>query len=31
MEQGVTRFAVDREMVYFDTDPLKPPEFHIWV
>ena len=30
MEQGVTRFAIDREMVYFDTDPLKPPEFHIW-
>lgn len=30
MEQGVTRFAVDREIVYFDTDPLKAPEFHIW-
>ena len=30
MEQGVTRFAVTRDMVYFDTDPLKAPEFHIW-
>ena len=30
MEQGVMRFAVDRETVYFDTDPLKPPAFYIW-
>ena len=30
MEQGVMRFAVDKETVYFDTDPLKPPAFYIW-
>lgn len=30
MEQGVQRFAVDRETVYFDTDDLKPPSFYLW-
>lgn len=30
MEQGVTRFAVDKETLYFDTDPLKYPEFRLW-
>lgn len=30
MEQGVMRFAIDREMVYFDTDEMKPPAFYIW-
>lgn len=30
MEQGVQRFAVDRETVYFDTDDLKPPAFYLW-
>jgi hypothetical protein len=30
MEQGVTRFAVDKETLYFDTDPLKYPEFKLW-
>lgn len=30
MEQGVQRFAVDRDLVYFDTDDLKPPSFYIW-
>ena len=30
MEQGVQRFAVDKDLVYFDTDDLKPPSFYIW-
>lgn len=30
MEQGVQRFAVDRETVYFDTEDLKPPSFYLW-
>jgi len=30
MEQGVQRFAVDREVVYFDTDDLRPPSFYLW-
>lgn len=30
MEQGVQRFAVDKELVYFDTDDLKPPSFYLW-
>lgn len=30
MEQGVQRFAVDKDTVYFDTDDLKPPSFYIW-
>ena len=30
MEQGVQRFAVDRETVYFDTDEMKPPSIYLW-
>lgn len=30
MEQGVQRFAVNREVVYFDTDELKPPSIYLW-
>lgn len=30
MEQGVQRFAVDSETVYFDTEDLKPPSFYLW-
>jgi len=30
MEQGVQRFAVDRQTVYFDTEDLKPPSFYLW-
>lgn len=30
MEQGVQRFAVDKDLIYFDTDDLKPPSFYIW-
>lgn len=30
IEQGVQRFAVDKETVYFDTDDLKPPSFYLW-
>lgn len=30
MEEGVMRFAVDRETVYFDTDDLKSPSFYLW-
>lgn len=30
IEQGVQRFAVDRETVYFDTEDLKPPSFYLW-
>lgn len=27
---GVTRIAVSRESVYFDTDDLKDPAFYLW-
>lgn len=30
MEQGVQRFAVARDFVYFDTDDLKPNAFYLW-
>ena len=30
IEQGVQRFAVDRETVYFDTEDLKAPSFYLW-
>ena len=30
MEQGVQRFAVARDFVYFDTDDLKPSAFYLW-
>lgn len=30
MEQGVQRFAVSNDIVYFDTDDLKPPSFYLW-
>lgn len=30
MEQGVQRFALGREVVYFDTDDLKEPMFYLW-
>ena len=30
MEQGVQRFAVNREVVYFDTDELKAPSIYLW-
>ena len=30
MEEGVQRFAVNRELVYFDTDDLKYPAFYLW-
>lgn len=30
MEQGIMRFAIDREVVYFDTDELKPPSIYLW-
>lgn len=30
MEQGVQRFALGREVVYFDTDELKPPCIYLW-
>lgn len=30
MEQGVMRFAVARDFLYFDVDTLKPPAFLIW-
>ena len=30
MEQGVQRFAISREVVYFDTDELKPPAIYLW-
>lgn len=30
MEQGVQRFAVSRDLVYFDTDDLKEPSFYLW-
>ena len=29
MEQGVQRFAIDRETVYFDTDELKAPSIYL--
>ena len=30
MEQGIQRFAVDKDIIYFDTDDLKPPSFYLW-
>lgn len=30
MEQGVKRFAVSKDTVYFDTEDLKPPSFYLW-
>jgi len=30
MEQGVQRFAFDRETVYFDTDEMRPPSIYLW-
>lgn len=30
MEQGVQRFGLGREVVYFDTDDLKPPSIYLW-
>jgi len=30
MEQGVQRFAVAKDFVYFDTDDLKPHAFYLW-
>ena len=30
MEQGIQRFAIDRETVYFDTDELKAPSIYLW-
>lgn len=30
IEEGVVRIAIGREVVYFDTDDLKPPAFYLW-
>lgn len=30
MEVGIQRFAVTHDMVYFDTDDLKPASFYLW-
>ena len=30
IEQGVQRFAINKEVVYFDTDELKPPALYLW-
>jgi len=30
MEQGVQRFSIGREVVYFDTDEMKPPAIYLW-
>jgi hypothetical protein len=30
MEQGVQRFAINKEVVYFDTDEMKPPAIYLW-
>lgn len=30
MEQGVQRFAIGKEVVYFDTDEMKPPAIYLW-
>jgi hypothetical protein len=30
MEQGVQRFAIGKDVVYFDTDDLKPPSIYMW-
>lgn len=30
MEQGVQRFAIGKEVVYFDTDELKEPAIYMW-
>lgn len=29
-EQGVMRFAIAKEYIYFDTDPLKKPAIYLW-
>jgi hypothetical protein len=30
MEQGIMRFAIAKDFVYFDTDELKPPAIYLW-
>lgn len=30
IEEGVTRIALGRETLYFDTDELKPDAFYLW-
>lgn len=30
IEQGVTRIAISRDIVYFDTDMLKSPSLYLW-
>ena len=30
MEQGVQRFGLGRDVVYFDTDELKSPSIYLW-
>lgn len=30
MEQGIQRFAIAKDFVYFDTDELKPPSLYLW-
>jgi hypothetical protein len=30
MEQGVQRFSISKEVVYFDTDEMKPPSIYLW-
>lgn len=30
MEQGVQRFAIAKDFVYFDTDEMKHPAIYIW-
>lgn len=31
MEQGVQRFAIAKDFVYFDTDEMKPPSIYLWL
>ena len=30
MEQGVLRFGIAKDFVYFDTDEMKPPAIYLW-
>lgn len=30
IEQGVQRFAISKELVYFDTDEMKAPSIYLW-
>jgi hypothetical protein len=30
MEQGVQRFGIAKDFVYFDTDEMKPPAIYLW-